>query len=207
MSEKEIIDKFHELYHNNHIGKSKWLGFNVTKSPIDCWSYQEIIYETQPDVIIECGTGEGGGTLFFACMLDFMGKSKIYSIDVDNLRRKLPYHPKIQYIAGSSVEDEVVKLIKQEIKSTDRVMVNLDSNHHKEHVLQEMKIYGELVTKGCYMIVEDGNINGHPVAVGWGEGPYEAVDEFLKENKDFVIDKSREKMLVTFNPNGYLLKA
>ncbi len=207
MSEKEIIDKFHELYHNNHIGKSKWLGFNVTKSPIDCWAYQEIIFETQPDVIIECGTGEGGGTLFFACMLDFMGKGKIYSVDVDNLRRKLPYHPKIQYIAGSSVEDEVVKLIKQEIKSTDRVMVNLDSNHHKEHVLQEMKIYGALVTKGCYMIVEDGNINGHPVAVGWGEGPYEAVDEFLKENKNFVIDKSREKMLVTFNPNGYLLKA
>ena len=56
----DVINIFHDLYHNNHIGKVKWFGYNVTKSPIDCWVYQEIIHETQPDVIIECGTGEGG---------------------------------------------------------------------------------------------------------------------------------------------------
>ena len=54
------------------------------------------------------------------------------------------------------------------------------------------------------MIVEDGNINGHPVFVDHGPGPQEAIREFLNQRSDFVIDNSREKFLLTMNPNGYL---
>jgi cephalosporin hydroxylase len=32
----------------------------------------------------------------------------------------------------------------------------------------------------------------------------EAAQEFLTTSDQFQIDKSREKFLVTFNPNGYL---
>ena len=40
----------------------------------------------------------------------------------------------------------------------------------------------------------------------WGEGPFEAVEEFLRNNDSFEIDKEREKYYMTFNPNGYLRK-
>jgi cephalosporin hydroxylase len=86
----------------------------------------------------------------------------------------------------------------------DSVLVILDSDHTKDHVLAEMRAYGPLVTKGSYMIVEDTNINGHPVLPDFGPGPWEAVEEFLQGNDQFTVDRSREKLLMTFNPMGYL---
>ena len=61
-------------------------------------------------------------------------------------------------------------------------------------------------TRNSYMIVEDSNVNGHPIMSNWGEGPFEAVEEFLRDNDSFEIDKEREKYYMTFNPNGYLRK-
>jgi len=34
----------------------------------------------------------------------------------------------------------------------------------------------------------------------------EVVEAFLRENKSFVVDKTREKFFMSFNPNGYLKK-
>ena len=80
----------------------------------------------------------------------------------------------------------------------------LDSDHSQAHVFQELTIYSPLVTKGSYLIVEDTNVNGHPVCPEHGPGPMEAIEEFLKKNKDFVIDGEKEKFLMSFNPRGYL---
>jgi cephalosporin hydroxylase len=60
------------------------------------------------------------------------------------------------------------------------------------------------VHTGGYLVVQDSNVNGHPVASEHGPGPYEAVHEFMRDNHDFVIDKSRERFLFTFSPDGFL---
>ena len=86
------------------------------------------------------------------------------------------------------------------------VLLILDSDHNKSHVLKEMEIYSKFVTRNSYMIVEDSNVNGHPIMPNWGEGPFEAIEEFLNNNDSFEIDKDREKYYMTFNPNGYLRK-
>ncbi len=83
-------------------------------------------------------------------------------------------------------------------------MVVLDSDHSKENVLNELRMYDALVTENSYLIVEDTNINGHPALPEFGSGPMEAVEEFLKENKTFDVDKNKEKFFLTFNPRGYL---
>ena len=85
-----------------------------------------------------------------------------------------------------------------------RILVILDSDHSRGHVLEEMRCYGPLVSRNSYMVVEDSNLNGHPVMPHWGEGPLEAIRDFLKENDKFEIDRSREKFYMTFNPSGYL---
>jgi cephalosporin hydroxylase len=129
----------------------------------------------------------------------------LITVDIELLENR-PVHERITYIKGSSTDEKVVQQISDMIKENQVVLVILDSDHNMAHVLREMEIYSEFVSTGCYMIVEDSNVNGHPVVSNWGDGPFEAIQEFLNHNDSFEIEKEREKYYMTFNPNGYLKK-
>lgn len=207
-NEKLIVDQFHRLYYDSYMfnrswDNTNWLGARVMKTPLDLWIYQEIIHEQKPDVIIECGTDTGGSALYLANICDLINKGKIITIDIEDRKGK-PRHPRITYLTGSSTSDEIVAKVKGMVGREGKVLVILDSDHSKGHVLNELRIYSKIVTKGSYLIVEDSNLNGHPVSPDFGPGPMEAIQEFFKENRNFVIDKKREKFYLTFNPNGYL---
>lgn len=209
-TETEIVNSFHRLYYNSyHFGKvwsdMRWLGKRVRKCPLDCWVYQEILFDVRPDVVIECGTSQGGSALFLASICDLLNNGRVITIDVLE-QPDLPKHSRIKYLLGSSVDPNIVNTVKEHINPGERVLVVLDSLHTCQHVLQEMNMYGPMVTKGSYMIVEDSNRNGHPIEPETGPGPMEAIYEFFKNNKEFEIDKSREKFILTWNPNGYLKK-
>jgi cephalosporin hydroxylase len=64
-----------------------------------------------------------------------------------------------------------------------------------------------LVTPGSYLVVEDTNINGHPVAPDFGPGPGEALEDFLQGETGFAVDRECEKFQLTFNPRGYLRRS
>jgi cephalosporin hydroxylase len=85
-----------------------------------------------------------------------------------------------------------------------KVMVLLDALHTKDHVLAELREYGPLVNVGGYLIAQDGVVNGHPILPDNGPGTLEAIEAFLGENGDFVPDRSRERLLFTYCPKGYL---
>ncbi|NQU73099.1 MAG: cephalosporin hydroxylase [Candidatus Omnitrophica bacterium] len=208
--EKNIVDQFHKLYYDAfNFGKTWdstfWLGTTIHKCPFDLWIYQEIIYELKPDAIIESGTFHGGSALFLASICDLVSKGEILTIDIEGKENR-PQHKRIKYLLGSSTSEDTVNKVKDFIKNKAKVMVILDSDHSKDHVLNELKIYSNFVTIGSYLIVEDTNVNGHPADSAFGPGPMEALNEFLKENKDFIIDKNKEKFYLTFNPRGYLRK-
>lgn len=206
MVNKAIVDQFHKLYTDLHIchDKTFWLGVPIVKVPLDCWVYQEIIFEVRPDLIIESGTGNGGSALFFASICDLINNGRVVTIDIE--ARVTHRHERIDYLLGSSISLKIVNQVRSLISDKDRVMVDLDSAHDKSHVLKELTIYSEFVSVGSYLIVEDTNINGHPILPAFGPGPAEAVQEFLSENENFIIDKTKEKFLFTFNPSGYLKK-
>jgi cephalosporin hydroxylase len=206
--EKTIIDDFHHLYYNglegegNIFSRTHWMNVPCYKCPLDLWIYQEIIAELRPDLIIETGTLLGGSALFMAHMLDIAGKGELITIDIQ-VRTPRPRHPRIRYVTGSSADPGLIQSLMADRPDETRLVI-LDSDHSKAHVLNELRLLSPYVSLNSYIIVEDTNVNGHPTLPSFGEGPFEAVEEFLSTNIDFAVDSSREKFLMTFNPKGYL---
>ncbi len=202
----EAVRAFHELYYDSMETTwkdTRWLGVHAQKCPLDLWIYQEILHEVRPDLIVETGTAAGGSALYLASICDLLRGGEVVTIDVWK-NPDVPRHPRITYLNGSSTDPDIVAQVVRTARGAGGALVILDSDHSKEHVLAELRAYAGLVSPGSYLIVEDSNINGHPVLPSFGPGAWEAVAEFLKEDSRFVVDRTREKLLMTFNPNGYL---
>jgi cephalosporin hydroxylase len=203
----DIINAFHDLYYNGLPSegriyeRTKWMGVCCLKCPLDMWAYQEILHEVRPDLVIETGTHLGGSALFMAHVLDLLGKGEI--ITIDNQTAVRPPHPRIRYVLGSSADEALVGDLLRGRPDEVRLIV-LDSDHSEGHVHRELELFSPFVTVGSYLIVEDTNINGHPTCPSFGPGPFEAVTTFLESHPDFVVDETREKFLMTFNPRGFL---
>jgi cephalosporin hydroxylase len=210
--QRPVSTVFHYFaYSGGGFRKTHWLGVPIQKLPSDLWMYHEIIWETKPDLIIETGTFRGGSALFFANLFDLMGTDgRVITVDVNRCSEGYPRHPRIQFITQSSTTPETVALIRSEIRPGDQVMVILDSDHSELHVRKELDLYSPLVSPGCYLVVEDTNVNGHPVFRGHGPGPMEALIDFLAGSSgcNFASDLARvEKFGFTFHPRGWLRRA
>jgi cephalosporin hydroxylase len=204
---QRVIDLFHKYFYLHRREETwmatRWMGVRAQKNPLDLWIYQEIVHETRPDLLIETGTYDGGSALFFASLFDLIGEGRVLSIDVAP-QKDLPQHPRIRYLAAGSLSEEALSLAGEMARTAGRVMVSLDSCHTEAHVLAECRAYGPLVTPGCYMVVEDTNVNGHPVWREHGPGPMEGLRRFLAECPDFEPDRGRERYILTFHPMGWL---
>ena len=206
--EQAVVDAFHRLYFESRDGVQRtlnvnWLGYRATKCPFDMWTYQEIVVETRPELVVEAGTRLGGTSVFLASVFDLLGgDGRVLTIDV-TADPRLPKHPRIEYLMGSSLDDVIVARVRA-AAAGKRTMVILDSLHTAEHVGAELARYADLVTVGCYLVVEDTNVNGHPVLPDYGPGPTEAVEAFLAADERFLADRDRERFLMTLNPGGYL---
>lgn len=203
-----VINRFHRLYYEDAHQDRTWndthfLGVRIRKNPLDLWIYQEILFDTRPDLIVETGTLFGGSAYYLARMCDLMDRGSVITIDIKE-RPKRPTHPRITYLTGSSTSDDIVRQVQEKAHGLGSVLVILDSDHRRDHVIEELRLYSPLVSPGSYLIVEDTNVNGHPVNPGYGPGPMEAVDSFLSHTSEFEIDRGREKLLFTFNPKGFL---
>ena len=199
-----------------------WMGRPIIQYPQDIIAIQEIIWEIKPALIIETGIAHGGSLIFSAAMLELVaacggGEGEVLGVDIDirpHNRKAIEEHPmsrRISMIQGSSIAPEIVAQVVERAKGKQRILVCLDSNHTHEHVLAELEAYAPLTTLGSYCVVFDTLIDDMPKQIlgdrPWGHGnsPKTAVHEYLKNHKEFVIDKSIDhKLLITVAPNGYL---
>lgn len=192
-----------QIIQNRIMNHSTYFGIPAFKNPIDFWIYQELIFETQPNVIIEIGNKFGGSTLALAHTCDLLEKGKVIGLDISH--KKIPdrvrQHPRVRLIEGDACQSfaKVKKLISQK----DKVLIIEDSSHTYENTLRVLEKFSVLIKPGSYFIVED-SICHHGLAIGPKPGPYEAIETFTSNNSDFEIDRSKESFLITWNPKGYL---
>jgi len=210
--EQEILDRFHEIWYLSPDTwlRSTWMGIQTMQNPMDVWVTQEIMFETRPEVVVEAGAYFGGSAALWATILEQVSPAgRVISIDIEdrmNLARALPIvQQRVDFLIGSSTSPEIVAEVTRRVGERE-AMVLLDSLHTRDHVLSELRAYAPLVKPGGYLIVQDSNVNGHPVHSPYskGPGPYEAIQDFLAEDGRFVVDRDRERLLFTFCPSGFL---
>lgn len=195
------------LHHQKEIvfDKMTWMGTRIWKNPLDAWIYQEILFEVKPDVVVEIGSRYGGSTLFFANMLDFMGKGQVISIDPHRDDFKL-VHDRVIVLTGRSDDPQILAEVAERC-SGKTVFVIQDGDHSCQQVFADLNNYSPWVSVGSYFVVEDGIVDVFHDGDGLGsnkEGPLAATEKFLSGNKHFIIDQERERYILTYNPNGFL---
>lgn len=197
-----------------------WLGVPIIQLPADIMATQEVIWATKPDIIIETGVARGGSVLFMASLLELTGKGKVIGIDVDiraHNRDSIERHPlskRVTLVEGSSTDPTIVARVRSEIPIGASVMVVLDSDHSRAHVLDELRSYAPLVTAGCYLVVADtrlGYLNEEQTPKKrsriWfkGDEPLSALQDYLGETDRFETDPViNGKLLLASSPGGYL---
>jgi cephalosporin hydroxylase len=195
-----------------------WMGRPIIRYPADVIAMQEIIWEIRPDLIIETGIAHGGGLIFASSMLELLGGAgRVVGVDIDiraHNKEAILNHPlakRITLLEGSSESREIIEQIRAMVKPKDKVLVVLDSLHTHDHVLRELIAYADLVTLGAYIIVSDTFIEDFPKGYfadrPWdvGNNPQTAVDEFLRRDSRFILDRDRSsKLLISDAANGYL---
>lgn len=196
-------------FHWSEIWKHQitWRGVICWKFPLDLWSYQQIVFATRPQAVIECGVAMGGATLYLADLLDLIGEGIVCGIDKDLqlLDARTAQHPRVTVIQGDTVDPGVLELVAARVGGL-RTMVILDSDHETEHVLAELRAYADLVTPGCYLVCEDAILDRPDLpSISGYCGPFRAVQQFLAGRTDFVLEDACV-LGATFNPNGYLLR-
>ena len=220
-NDKELINSSYKWIAGtsryNYTYNFEWLGRPIIQFPQDIVAMQEILWEVKPNLVIETGIAHGGSLIFYASILELIGKGEVLGIDIDireHNRKAIEEHPmfkRIAMIEGSSISEEIADQVRAFAEGKEKVLVCLDSNHTHEHVLKEMELYSPLVTKGSYLVVFDTAIEDMPDELfkdkPWGKGnnPKTAVAEFLKTNDSFAVEKDIDnKLLITVAPGGYL---
>lgn len=203
------------------------LGRPLIQYPQDIVQYQETVFNSNPDLIIETGIAHGGSLVLSAsmlCLLDVIegldprkSPRKVVGVDIDirsHNRKALDEHPlrfKMELIEGSSIDPGIIQKIRCYADKSKRVLVALDSNHTHDHVLAELNAYADLVSVDSYCIVFDTVIEDLPAKSfpdrPWdiGNNPKSAVREWLKSHTEFKIDKEIDhKLLISVAPDGYI---
>jgi cephalosporin hydroxylase len=214
---RQLLHKLDE-YNYSYLWRSG--GLPIIQTPADIVALQEVIWDTKPTCIIETGVARGGSLINSAMCMHLNGTNgTVIGIDIDirhHNKTRIETHKFSEYIdlvEGSSDSIEIFNKVNNRIKDTDRVMVILDSNHTYDHVLKELRLWGKLVTKGCYLVVADTMLYYATEQVKgsthWesGDDPLSALKTFLSEDNSgkFMLDEAiNGKLIFSGCFNGYL---
>jgi cephalosporin hydroxylase len=209
-------------WNQKHSYTFTWWGRPIIQQPEDVLRLQEVLFALKPDFVVETGVAHGGSLIFYASLFEAVNHGKVIGVDIEirpHNRKAIEAHPmskRITLVEGSSTAPEVVAQVKKLIPEGSKVMVILDSNHTKAHVLGELQAYHDLVTVGSYIVATDGVMSFlHDVPRGtpsWIlDNPTEAAREFAEQHPNFIIEQpkwlfneSELSQNVTYWPGAWL---
>ena len=102
--------------------------------------------------------------------------------------------PLITLLEGDSAAESTVAEARRLVDDAKSVLVILDSDHSKAHVLRELEAYHSLVSPGSYIVATDGIMGElHDVPTGtpgWrDDNPAAAAADFARDHPEFVLEQ------------------
>lgn len=194
--EKAALNWMNQAVYHDYSYLFSWLGEPVIQFPSDLFLIQEAIFRSGANKIIEVGIARGGTTIFLASLLKMIhgeNESRVIGVDIEissHTRRAIQnslVNERISLVEGNSTDDEVIAKLRNYLTKEDIVLVILDSNHTQDHVYNEIKLYGDLVTTNSYLIVMDTAIEyvDEEALKGkmWSKGnsPYSAILKYQSQ--------------------------
>lgn len=188
-------------WETKYVYSFSWMGRPVIQLPEDMIRIQEVIFNIKPDVIIETGIAHGGSLIYYASLCKAIEKGRIIGIDIEirehnrkAIEEHFLYKNYIEMVEGSSTASSIVEEVRSKVKVDETVLVILDSNHSKQHVLDELNAYSSMVSVGSYIVATDGimelvkGLDRTEADWDWNN-PKAAALEFVKQNPNFIIEE------------------
>jgi cephalosporin hydroxylase len=160
-----------------------WMGRQLVQLPDDALRLAEVVWRLAPDAIIECGVYEGGLSLLLASVCRMRDRGRVIGVEVavrPGVREALA-EAAVTLVEGDSAAPETVGMVRSLLRPGERVMVVLDSDHSRNHVLAELEQYAPLVTPGSYIVVADTILTG-------SDTPLSAVSCFFERHREFSAE-------------------
>lgn len=211
---QETFDAYHRWYWEDAQlwNRTTFLGVPCLKSVLDMWNYQEILTRMNPALVVELGAYRGGATLFFSVLMEHIrpdGRILCVDVKTDRIVAEVKARYNVAVVEMSSIDSHLKDTI-SDIRSTltGPAFFILDSLHSRDHVLAELMLLRHVTVGGDYVVVEDTNLNGHPIQPQHGDGPYEAVLAYeATYPSDYVHDSEAAcKFGFSFAPRGFLVR-
>jgi len=204
---RDMADYWADRLMQHH--RDQYKGRVLAKLPEDLRVYQHVIEETRPQVVVELGTYAGGSALWFADQLNVLCGARdgptVITIDTAIRGRNITMDdPNVAFIHGDLADANVIARV-HGIASGRRVMVVEDAAHTDRCTTAALESYADLVSPGCYFVVEDAIVDDPVLALpGWeGGGVTDAIERFLAKHEEFT-QEHLEPYGLTMHFGGWL---
>lgn len=174
--------------------RETYAGVGMSKFPEDLRTYERILWERAPRVVVEIGVEHGGSTLWLRDRLfDFQRyRSRpapmVIAVDIDlaEARRSFDGLPPegtagIELLQGDVRDVDVIAEIGAMIPRDAEVLVIEDAQHDTATTLAALRGLAPLVRAGGYYVVEDTCVDIETLRVNeeWPRGCGVALEEWL----------------------------
>jgi cephalosporin hydroxylase len=185
-------------------------GVRCLKDPFDLAIYSRLIWDLKPKSLIEIGSNQGGGALWFADMLSIFGLLPCPVVSIDRVPPTGFTDQRIAFLAGDAARLGETLTPEMLAVLPHPWLVVEDSAHTYNVTLAAMRFFAEATAPGDVVVIEDGVLSDLGMDEAYAGGPNRAVTDFFEASPQaFRVLTQYCDMFganATYNPNGYLLR-
>jgi cephalosporin hydroxylase len=203
-----------ELFINLVIGKDaphyhlKWKDIEMSKFPTDIYIYQQLVWTSNYDLIVEVGTQRGSSAQFFDNLIKSTNNTNklVVTIDINPVpepQKSILDSLGVVMIIGDIKQKSTQQKIVPYIKGKNFLVVD-DGSHRYKDVMAALNFFQEYQAPGNYMVVEDGITD--IMITKKSMNALDCVDDFLNENSDYVRVLDYDPWVVSTTFGGIIKK-